>query len=59
MKLNAVFGEDLNEIEEQLGSMEENDVYYDMIAPNTQNTELQDEAEARCTRFAPLFDQKV
>ena len=45
MKLNAVFGEDLNEIEEQLGSMEENDVNYDMIAPNTQNTELQDEAE--------------
>jgi len=37
---------DLNEIQEQLNSMEDGDYYYyDMIAPNTQNLELQDEAE--------------
>jgi len=45
MKLYAVCSQDLNEIEEQLSNMEENDDNYDMIAPNTQNIELQDEAE--------------
>ena len=45
MELYAVCSEDLNEIEEQLGNMEENDDSYDMIIPNAQNTELQDEAE--------------
>ena len=45
MKLYAVCSQDLNEIEEQLSNMEENDENYDMIAPNTQNIELQDEAE--------------
>ena len=45
MKLYAVCSQDLNEIEEQLSNMEENDDSCDMIAPNTQNIELQDEAE--------------
>ena len=38
--------DDLNEIQEQLNSMEDGDDYfYDMIAPNTQNLELQDDDE--------------
>lgn len=45
MKLYAVCTDDLNEIEEQLSTMEESDDNYDTIAPNTQNIELQDEAE--------------
>ena len=45
MELYAVCSEDLNEIEEQFGNMEENDGSFDMIIPNAQNTELQDEAE--------------
>ena len=45
MKLYAVCSQDLNEIEEKLSSMEENGNNYDLIAPNTQNVELQDEAE--------------
>ena len=36
----------MNEIQEQLNSIEDgHDCYYDMIAPNTQNLELQDENE--------------
>ena len=45
IKLYAVCSQDLNEIKEQLSNMEENDDNYDMIAPNTQNIELQDDAE--------------
>ena len=45
MKLYAVCSQDLNEIEDKLSSMEENGKNYDLIAPNTQNIELQDEAE--------------
>ena len=45
MKLYSVCSQDLNEIEENLSSMEENGNNYDLIAPNTQNIELQDEAE--------------
>ena len=38
--------DDLNEIQEQLNNMENgDDNYYDMIAPNPQKLELQDEEE--------------
>ena len=45
IKLYAVCRQDLNEIEEKLSSMEENGNNYDLIAPNTQNIQLQDKAE--------------
>lgn len=45
MKLYAVCSQHLDEIEEKLSSMEENGNNYDLIAPNTQDIELHDEAE--------------
>lgn len=45
MKLYAVCSQDLNDIGEKLSSMKENGNNYDLIAPSTQNIELQDEAE--------------
>ena len=45
MKLYAMCSDDLNEIQNQLNNMEENDDNYDLIAPGTQNIELQDELE--------------
>ena len=45
MKLYTVCNQDLNAIEEQLSNMEDNDDNYDMIAPDTQNKGLQDDAE--------------
>lgn len=45
MKLYADCRQDLNEIKEKLSSMEENGNNYDLIAPNTQNIKLQDQAE--------------
>ena len=41
----AVCSEDLNEIEQDLHNTDYNDEQFDPIAPNTQNVELQDEAE--------------
>ena len=41
MKLYAMYSDDLNEIQNQLN----NDDNYDLIAPGTQNIELQDESE--------------
>ena len=41
----AVCSEDLNEIEQDLHNADYNDEQFDPIAPNTQNVELQDEAE--------------
>ena len=41
----AVYSEDLNETEQDLHNTDYNDEQFDPIAPNTQNVELQDEAE--------------
>ena len=41
----TVCSEDLNEIEQDLHNTDYNDEQFDPIAPNTQNVELQDEAE--------------
>jgi hypothetical protein len=45
MKQYAMCSEDLNEIQDQLNNIENNDDNYDLIAPGTQNIELQDESE--------------
>ena len=45
IKLYAMCSDDLNEIQNQLNNMEYNDDNYDLIAPGTQNIELQDESE--------------
>ena len=45
MKLYAMCSVDLNEIQNQLNSMEDTDDNYDQIAPGTQSIELQDELE--------------
>ena len=41
----AICNEDLNEIEQHLQNADCNEDQFDLIAPNTQNIELQDEAE--------------
>ena len=45
MKLYAMCSDDLNEIQDQLNNMAEDDDNYDLVAPGTQNIELQDELE--------------
>ena len=45
MKFYAICSQDMNDIQEQLHNMEDNDEYYDLIAPGTQNIERQDESE--------------
>jgi DNA replication protein DnaC len=45
MKQYAMCSEDLNEIQNELQSMDENDDNYDQIAPGTQHIECQDESE--------------
>ena len=45
MKEYVVCSEDYNEIQNHINSTEDMDNQYDMIAPNTQNVECQDEAE--------------
>ena len=41
----AICSEDLSEIEQHLNNSDPNESHYDSIAPNTENVELQDEAE--------------
>ena len=41
----AICSADLSEIEQHLNNSDPNESHYDSIAPNTENVELQDEAE--------------
>ena len=45
MKKYAICSEDLNEIEQHLNTTDCSENLFDFIAPNTQNMELQDEAQ--------------
>ena len=45
MKQYAICSEDLNDIQDQLNSTDDNDENYDLIAPGTQDIERRDESE--------------